>query len=286
MASPTLKGVGAANGGIASVTYSYPFPFDGGEFLLLVVEDANEGTLPTLTGWTIVSGTPSGTGTAAGTAATAIRAYYKFAAPGDTLSATLGDLGDHQDGFIMAFEGVDATTPLDVSAVTSVAASASTSVAFPSITTTTNGALVVCLVANATDTTTRQGSSFAHAGLTGVASGGANSLQGNGGGIDYLYGVRSTAGATGTGSCTLATSSVQACLTLALRPNQASAAQVTKLNSYAVSGAPPDAAAVVKMTAYAITASADSFASLSKLAAYAVVVPVSSSARPSVFVAT
>lgn len=286
MAAPTLSGVGTANNGAGAVTYAYPYPFNGGEFLLLVVEDANEGTTPTLSGWTLVTGTPNGTGTAAGAAATAIRAYYKFAAPGDTLSATLGDLGDHQDGFIMAFEGVDATTPLDAAAVTDVAAAASTSVTFPGITTVTNDALVVCLVANATDTTTAQGSSFAHAGLTSISSGNANTNIGNGGGLSYLCGVCATAGATGTGSCTLATSSVQARLTLALRPNQASVATATKINAYAVQGASDTAASASKLIAYAVTGAADSFESVSKLVAYAVIVPSTSTARPQVMVCT
>jgi hypothetical protein len=306
MTAPTFFGRGTENSGTGAVTYQYPFPFDGGEFLLALVEDANEGATPTPTpsGWGLLTGTPVGTGAAAGAASTAIRAYYKFAAPGDTLSFTLGDLGDHQVGALFSVLGVDATNPFDVAAVTGTAA-ASTAVVFPSITTVTNDALVLCFVADAFDSATAQGSAFAHAGLTGVGSGSFGSASGNGGGISYLYGVRAAAGATGTGSCTLANSSVQALLTIALRPNQAAVATTTKINAYAVSGAPDDKATVSKvnayavsgapddkataskLTAYAVTGGADSFESVSKLVAYVVVEPpVTPTARPQVMVCT
>lgn len=306
MAAPTFIRRATQNSGTGAVTYDYPFPFNGGEFLLAVVEDANEGATPTPTpsGWTLLSGTPVGTGTAAGTTATAIRLYYKFAAPGDTLSFTLGDLGDHQVGAMIAVEGVDKTTPFDATSVTGTAAS-STSVTLLGITTVTNNALVLCFVADMFDSATPQGSSFAHAGLTSVGSDSFGAIAGNGGGISYLYGVRATAGATGTGSCTLANTSVQALLTIALRPDQAAVATATKINAYAVSGAatdrptaskinayavsgaPDNATAATKLTAYAVTGGADSFESISKLVAYAVVEPpVTPTARPQVMVCT
>ena len=286
MTAPIFSGRGTENSSTGSVTYDYPFPFRGGEFLLAIIEDANEAATPTPTpsGWTLLPGTPVGTGTAAGAASTAIRGYYKFAASGDTPSFTLGDLGNHQVGALFSVLGVDATNPFDVAAVTDTAA-ASTAVVFSSITTVTNDALVLCFVADAFDSSTAQGSAFAHAGLTGVGSGSFNTASGNGGGISYLYGVCAAAGATGTGSCTLANSSVQALLTIALRPNQAAVATATKINAYAVSGAPDDKATASKLTAYAVTGAADTFESVSKLVAYAVVEPsVTPTARPQVMV--
>lgn len=253
-------GQAVATGTTGATTYPYFFPCNGGEFLICLVEDANEGSTPTPTpsGWTIITGTPTGTGS--GATGTAIRGYYKFAAPGDTYSMTLGDLGDHQEGVILAFIGVDRTNPFDTAAVASFLTPGSTSVVFPAITTANADSLVVSVASNVTDTTTAQGSSFAHAGLTGLGSGNVQGTDGNGGGFSYLYGIKATAGATGTGSCTLANSSVQGLLTLALRTDQATVATATKLASYAVLGTAADAATVSKAVAYAVVR--DSFSDL------------------------
>ena len=271
MTAPAFGGAGAGNSGTAAVTYDYPGPFSGGELLIIFIEDANEGVTPTPTpsGWTIVPGTPVGTGTAASTTATAIRAYYKFAALGDTATFTLGDLGDHQVGQMLMFSGVDPTTPFDATAVTGTAAT-STAVTFPSITTATNNALVICAVANMFDSDTGQGSGFAHAGLSGIGSGNFNTSSGNGGGISYLYGAAATAGATGTGSCTLANTSVQGLLTIALRPNQQTVETLTKMNAFAVMGGFDDKATLTKLGGFAVMGGFDDKATLTKLGGFAV----------------
>jgi hypothetical protein len=64
-------------------------------------------------------------------------------------------------------------------------------------------------------------------------------------------------------------------------------ADVSKINSYAVTGGFDDRATITKFVGYAVTNDADNHMSVSKLVAYAVGVesPVST-ARPQVFVCT
>lgn len=192
-----------------------PVGYMDGDFFLMEVQSDNEAvTAPT--GWLSAS-TPQGTGTAAAVGSTRLTQFYKFAS-GTLTAPTVTDSGNHTLAHIMVFRGVDPDDPFNAVAG-DVLAVASASVTCPAVTTDRDNCLIVCTAANATDNTTLQGSSYANANLTGLAEIlDFNTNQNNGGGYSACAGVLPTAGSSGTTTFTLATSSKQARITLALNP--------------------------------------------------------------------
>ena len=197
---PTYQAAGAAASGTGAVTPAWP-AHQAGDVALLIVETANEAiSLSTPAGFTEVSGSPQGTGTAGGTTATRMAVFWKRATSSSDPNPTVADSGNHQIAQILTFRGVTGSgNPWNVTAG-DVASSASTSVSIPGATTTVANALVVAIVANGTDTTTAQTSSWANGNLTNV---------------------KATAGVIGTTTATLATSSVQGRMCIALAPGPA-----------------------------------------------------------------
>ncbi len=215
MATPTFVSAGSLGAGTGTVTPGAPASRQAGDILILLVESANQ-SVATPSGWTVIAN--NGTGTAGNITATAISSFWLLDTTGSAAMPTLADSGEHTIAVCLAFRNVDQTTPINTSA-TSVAASAATSVTIPAVTPTVAGCLIVGAVTNSSDTATSQGSGYANAGLSSITEiFDGNSTQGGGGGISVFSGVRAAASSTGTTSATLATSSIQARLTLALRP--------------------------------------------------------------------
>jgi hypothetical protein len=222
-AAPTYQAVGPLVGGTGAQTVVWP-THQSGDVALLLIETANQAATPMLStpaGFVEVTNSPQGTGTAGGTAATRLAVYWKRATTSAEASPRVADSGDHQVAIIITFRGVIASgNPWDVTAG-NVAATASTSVLIPGATTTVANTLVVAIVCNGTDTSTAQTSGWTNANLvptslTERADGG--SFAGNGGGFGVATGVKETAGAYGATTATLATSSVQGRMSIALKP--------------------------------------------------------------------
>ena len=217
--SPTYQAVGTVTSGTGAITPTWP-THQAGDVALLVIESANQAiSLSTPAGFVEVTGSPQGTGTAGGTAATRLAVYWKRATTSSESSPTVADSGDHQIARIITFRGVIGSgNPWDVTAG-GVAASASTAVSIPGATTTVANTLVVTIVANGTDTTSAQTSGWTNANLTSLTERmDNNTSSGNGGGFGVATGVKATAGAYGATTATLATSSVQGKLSIALKP--------------------------------------------------------------------
>jgi len=208
-----------AKGANGTTTYALPSGWQAGDLHLWYVETANDATVPSPpAGWAEVPGSPQGTGAAGGTTSTRLSVFYRFAQAGDG-SATLSGTYNHNIGFILGFSGVDPTTPFDVTPAGDVEASAVTGVTYPGVTTTTDGAMIVFAATSQIDTSTQQITAATFAGLASVS--GPEWYQitfGNGGGVYVFYGVKTAAGATGTGSSTAATATTQGRLTIPLRP--------------------------------------------------------------------
>lgn len=202
---PTFKAVGALASGTGNITPALP-TFSVGDRLLLFVESANQAvTAPS--GWTEVSNSPQGTGTAGGTAATRLSVFTKVAVSGES-APTVTDPGDHAAAYIASFD------PADIHVTSGdVAATASTTATFPALTTTSDNALIIAAVATATDVGTPRASAWTN-GFT--ERGDAATTQGNGGGIAFATKEQATAGSVGSTQATLATSSVQGRMMIAL----------------------------------------------------------------------
>jgi alpha-tubulin suppressor-like RCC1 family protein len=218
-AAPVFQAAGTAVSGTTSVSPTWP-AHQSGDVALLIVESANQAiSLSTPAGFVEIAGSPQGTGTAGGTAATRLAVFWKRATTSSESSPTVADSGNHQRAQIVTVRGAAASgNPWDVTAG-GVAASAGTSVSIPGATTTVANTLVVAIVANATDTSTAQTSGWINANLTILTErADSNTTSSNGGGFGVATGVKASAGAYGATTATLATSSAQGLLSIALKP--------------------------------------------------------------------
>ncbi|WP_295217357.1 hypothetical protein [uncultured Brevundimonas sp.] len=207
---PQWRSVGTVASSTASVTPGIPAGTSADDFLLLICETAAQSvTAPS--GWSVIPAQT--TGTAASTTATGPYSFYKIASAGET-APTIADPGDHIIARIHRFD----PAVLDAAFAGSVQSSASTAVTIPSITTTTGHCLVVGMLSVATDIATSRVSTMSNANLTNVTKRSDDATtQGNGGGISLFTGELVTAGPTGTWSGTIATSSLQGRVAVALR---------------------------------------------------------------------
>jgi hypothetical protein len=215
-ATIAIGNVAAASSGTGAVTPALPTGIASGDLLILLCETANE-AVTTPTGWTIAPSSPQSTGTAAATTATRLSIFYRIATGSDS-APVIADPGDHLIAQIMAFTGVDQTTPFNASAG-DVNASASTAVTVPAVTTTCDNAWILACCSWVTDTATAQASGQTNANLSGGAERmDASTTSGNGGGFSVVTGLLALAGNSGTTAVTLATSSQSAKIALALQP--------------------------------------------------------------------
>lgn len=130
------------------------------------------------------------------------------------------DPGNHLLVRIFAYRNVrEDGNPIDVEAGDTAASS--TSVAIPGATTTGPNRTVVAAVADATDATGARLSAAANANLVGTAEqADFGTIQGTGGGIGVITGIKRVAGAYGNTTATLSTASAQARHSVALRPRE------------------------------------------------------------------
>jgi hypothetical protein len=214
---PYFVGVGTKAEGTGAVTPGLPLDLQLSDIMLLFVETANE-AVSTPSGWAIVADSPQGTGTGGGAAATRLSVFWKRATATEVAPA-VADPGDHAIAQILAFRGcIDTGNPWDVTSG-DVAAAATTAVSIPGDTTTVANCLVVLALAQATDTATAQASGYTNADLANLTERtDISSVSGNGGGFAVVTGEKAAIGAYGATTATLATSSVQGRISIALKP--------------------------------------------------------------------
>lgn len=213
---PTYQAAGTLVSGTGSVTVAWPAELTG-DIGLLVMETANEAVTAPV-GWLQVGGSPQGIGTAGSTSATRLTALYKRALSSSESSVMVADPGDHIVAQLITFRGCVGTGfPWDIAAGDTAASSVV--VVYPNGTTSVDNTLVVEIVANSTDTTISQTSSYGNSSLANLTERvDANRTDGNGGGFSLITGEKATAGPflhTGAG---LFTASVQGRLMVALMP--------------------------------------------------------------------
>lgn len=220
---------GATTGGLdglGSVSPSWPAHV-AGDLGFLIIETANEAVPATPSGWTQLSSSPQGTGTAGGTAATRLTVFYRFATSSSEAAPATGDSGNHQVARIFTMTGVDQASPIDVTAG-GVKATASTAVSIPGVTNNFNDVEIIYLLTRPDDSNAAHYSGQANAALTGLTERfDAGGTAGNGGGYACWTGILATAGATGTLTATDSVSNVNAYICIALRPAGTPLNQVT-----------------------------------------------------------
>ena len=220
--SPTYVAAGTVATGTTTITPALPAGITTGDILLLFVETPNRAvTITNSNGgtWTEVTNSPQATGTAGAATATRLTAFwsrYNGTQGAPTATATSSD---QMIGRITAYHGVVGSgNPWDVTAG-DVNAGGSTAFSIPGATTTVPNTLVVAVVANTTDTTTAQTSTWVNSNLSSLTERTDNSTStGLGGGFGLATGSWATAGNYGTTTGTLLTSSTQGRMSIALKP--------------------------------------------------------------------
>lgn len=225
MAAPTFVAVGTFTAAAGAITPPIPAGAADGDLCILAVETANQAI--TVSGWTEVPSSPQGTGTAGAAGGVRITAFYKFFTTGMG-NPTTSDSGDHQAGAITVWRGVDTTTPIEASAGTNGAATNTPTL--PSLTTLTDDALVVYLLAGdrdiGTSETQLRNAEWTSSSLdTGFATEVDDEFTAtnSGGGVSVAHGTMVTAGVVSAGTARFAGTNSMAygVIALALKPTAA-----------------------------------------------------------------
>jgi hypothetical protein len=190
-----------AAAGTAAISVAWPSGHATGDLGILVVENASGETSGTPAGWTSIFSGVNDT-------ASNFSMSYRLATSSAEAAVTVADSGNHQVGRIFVFRGVDQTTPIGAT-TSSTKTTASTTITFPSLTTLNANSIVLFAASNGVDATSNTHTSLSGGtGLTSVSSTYAsNSTAGTGGGFGVAYATKATAGATGTPTITLGTTS-------------------------------------------------------------------------------
>jgi hypothetical protein len=213
--APTVVAVGAVAASLSAITPAYPAGIAAGDTLITIAEC--EGvtapgayTLPA--GWAHITGSPVQQST--NTRLWVIWQTYD----GVATAPSLGDSGDHNIGQMIALRGCPTTgNPWDVAA-TAVEAVSDTSITWPGATTTQPDTLVLEICSTSADIGTAQISSITNANYTGITEQiDSATTNGNGGVIICYSGVKTTQGATGQSTGTLATAGFKAMMTVAFK---------------------------------------------------------------------
>ncbi|HJX19091.1 MAG TPA: hypothetical protein VJ437_12990 [Acidiferrobacterales bacterium] len=186
---------------------------------LLFIESAGgqAATLSIPAGFVAVANSPQATG--GGVTGTRITVFWARATSTAMATPRVADPGNHVYAQIITYRGVITTgNPWNVTGG-GVKAAASTSVTVTGVTTTVPNTLIVQAVARGNDSAAAAFSAQTNANLTGITErSDAGTASGNGGGFAVWDGVKVTVGATGDTTATV-TSSINAFLTIALRPS-------------------------------------------------------------------
>ena len=135
-------GIGTYNSGSAGITVATPSGIAAGDLLVAAVETANQTITTSSSGWTTYTGTAGGTAGAAGGIRCTV--FYKITDGSDT-GIVLNDSGNHQLGVMLAYRGVDSSSPINASA--SQYNASSTTLTCPSVTTTVANTAIIAIAA-------------------------------------------------------------------------------------------------------------------------------------------
>jgi hypothetical protein len=215
--APAFQAAGTAVSATGTVTPTWPAHAIGDVALLFIESTGGQAAnLSTPAGFVAVASSPQSTG--AGATGTRLTVYWARATSAAMPAPTVADPGNHVYAQILTYRGVVASgNPWDITGG-GVKAGASTAVTVTGVTTTVPSTRIVQAVSRDLDSAAAAFSAETNLNLTGIAErSDAGTVSGNGGGFGVWDGVMATAGPTGNTTATV-TSSVNAFLTVALRP--------------------------------------------------------------------
>ena len=226
-----------ATSGTSSITINKPTGIVVGDIMIVDIAQGTNGTSisasPTLAGWTLINGMIINGSTKRHGAA-----LYKIAVAADLIATnytfTLDTLTDSSSGAIIAFSGVDSTTPFDVAPGT-IFGSNSTTVNATTLTSVTPNSAIVMLGMSA-------GINVSWTGWTTTSPGVLTELfdvahnAGRKSSVGGAWQTMGVAGSTGTGIATISSSERNGAILLALRPLPSGPPVISSLGS--TSGCP------------------------------------------------
>lgn len=211
------KSAGTQALGTGSITPALPTGWQENDIFVLVMQSMNE-AVTTPSGWTPFASSPQGTGPAATPGSCRLSLYWKRATSSET-APLIADSGSRNQARIFAYSACALSgSPIDAESG-DVQASASSSVTWPSVTTTSQGCMVVNALSHAITSSGVRLDTSANADLTNfeeIYDSGA--ATGGGGGLAVVQGYKDTAGTTGSTTGTLVTSATQGRITFSLKP--------------------------------------------------------------------
>lgn len=219
MAAPGPAEVGTPNASVGDLTIARAgLTIGATDILLLPVLSADGGAAaPAAGGWAHIPDSPQFAG--GGTLATRVELAIFWVRGDPGSDPVILDTGNHQFGVIIRVPGCITTgNPWDVTAGDLIA-TADTAVSIPGDTTTVVDCLVLAFGSSAFDSTTPQFSSWANASLSSFAElVNIATDVGNGSALGVATGIKAAAGAYSATTATLANSSKQGRISIALKP--------------------------------------------------------------------
>ena len=218
---PEIRSIGAIESNAASITHTIGGTSgisEEGDLILIFLESANQAfTAPVGGGYTQVTASPQGTGTAAQANATRLTIFYKIADGTETTYVT-GDSGDHNVVCSFVIRGADRVTPINDSVGNTAAAA--TALTCPAVVTTVPECLIIIAIASDRDAnSTTNVATPVNANLTSLTERIDQTFNtGQGGGLGIYTGLKATAGSTGTTAVTQGASEETSRITLAIAP--------------------------------------------------------------------
>lgn len=217
-----FQAAGTAQSGTVALTVPWPV-HQAGDIALLFVEtrQAQAVTLSTPNGFAAVLNSPQATTSdlVAPNTGTRLSVFWARATSAAMASPIIAASPDHAYARILTYRRVDNTgNPWDVTGGGNESGANNTTLTVTGVTTTVDNTRVVQAASRNNDSAAAAFSAQTNAGLTGIVERhDAGTATGDGGGIGVWDGLRAAAGATGNTTVTV-TSSVNAFLTIALRP--------------------------------------------------------------------
>jgi len=219
--SPSYRASGTFTASTGAITVPYPASMQAGDVCLLVVTSENQPiSLTTANGFVEVPWSPQYAGTAATDPASRLAVYWKRTVGGDA-SPVVADSGNNTEGQIHCFSGVATSgNPWDVGAGGNDGGISTTAGKIPGATTTGANDLVVIINSTSYNGTSQtEFSGWTNANLTNLTQRASNcNTAGLGGGHGMATGIMPTIGAYGTTTVTLAHTSYQGAISIALKP--------------------------------------------------------------------
>lgn len=244
MAFPQVRAIGSSAGvGASGGSFTPVNPTHAADDILLCFVEGSENGAASFSiataGWAEVTDSPQFADFLGGSNGdVTLAVFWKRATSAAETDPQVDGALQQARAWVVSFSGcITSGNPWDVTAGANTGGTQTTAASAPGDTTTVADCLIVVAIANSSDTSVAQYSSWANTDLANVTELiNENSSQGAGGGLGVVTGEKATAGAFGVTTATVALSSVLSYHVIALKPPTGNTLSFTVQPSNAVEG--------------------------------------------------